>query len=165
MSCVLPKTNTFVIAFPFFRSNIGGLQPQASHCNVPWMVARIWPGDICFEKMLRIQVSGRPLGSGGGIVVEKHFYNFSEFVKVVKLRQLYGCGVRKYFSDFSSFVKVVKVRQLYGCGVRKHFSDFSYFVKVVKVRQLYGCGVRKHFPHFSNLGKVIKVEWVVAGKQ
>ena len=80
-----PKLITFLIAFPFFSSNIGGLQPQASHCNVPWMVARIWPRDIFLEKVLIIQVSGRPLGSGGGIRVEKHFYNFSYFVKVIKV--------------------------------------------------------------------------------
>ena len=55
MSLSRPKTITFVIAFPIFSSNIGGLQPQASHCNVPWMVARIWPGDIFFEKVLIIQ--------------------------------------------------------------------------------------------------------------
>ena len=47
---------TFAIAFPFFPSNIGGLQPQASHCNVSWMVARIWPGYIFFEKVVQILV-------------------------------------------------------------------------------------------------------------
>ena len=41
--------DVYVIAFPCFPSNIGGLQPQASHCNVSWMVVRIWPGDIFFK--------------------------------------------------------------------------------------------------------------------
>ena len=92
MSLFSPKTILFVIAFLFFPSIIRRLQPQASHCNVPWMVARIWSGDIFFETVLKIQVSGRPLGSGGGIMVEKHFYNFSGFVKV---RTLYGLGLIK----------------------------------------------------------------------
>ena len=85
---MFPSTNDhFCNSISFFRSNIGGLQPQASHCNVPWMVARIWPRDIFFEKVLIIQLSGRPLGSGGGIMLEKHFYNFFHFVK---MRKLYG---------------------------------------------------------------------------
>ena len=50
------QTVTFVIAFPLFTSNVRGLQPQASHCEVSWMVARIWPRDIFFEKDLKIQV-------------------------------------------------------------------------------------------------------------
>ena len=117
------KTITFVIAFSSFPSNIRGLQPQASHCNVPWMVARIWPGDIFFKTVLRIQVSGRPLGSGGGIMVENHFYTFSEFVKV---RQLCGVGL----------IKVRLLSQISGKTLLQ-LSDF------VKVRKIYGVGLTK----------------------
>ena len=56
MTCFCQKKLTFVIAFPLFTSNIRGLQPQASHSEFSWMVARIWPRDIFFEKKLKIQV-------------------------------------------------------------------------------------------------------------
>ena len=156
MSFFRPKTITFVIAFPIFPSNIGGLQPQASHCNVPWMVARIWPGDICFEKVLRIQVSGRPLGSGGGIMVEKHFYNFSDFVKV---RKLYGVGLIKvsWFSQISGKTLLQLFRFCKSEKIIRFWADKSQIVLTNRVG--------KNFYHFSNLGKVIKVAWVGAGKQ
>ena len=156
MSCFHPKTITFVIAFPFSQTNIGGLQPQASHCNVPWMVVRIWPGDIFFEKVLRIQVSGRPLGSGGGIMVEKHFYNFSEFVKV---RKLYGSGFIKVrlFSQISGETLLQLFRFCKSEKIIRCWADKSQIVLTNRVGKI--------FYHFSNLGKVIKVAWIGAGKQ
>ena len=147
-----PKTITFFIAFPIFPSIRRRLQPQASHCNVPWMVARIRPGDIFFEKVLIIQVSGR----GGGIMVEKHFYNFSYFVKV---RKLYGVGLIqiRLFSQISGKTLLQLFRFCKSENIIRFWADKSQIVLTNRVG--------KNFYHFSNLGKVIKVAWVGAGKQ
>jgi hypothetical protein len=130
--------------YPLFRAYIRQLQPQASHCNVSWMVARIWPGDIFFEKVLIIQVSGRPLGSGGGIMVEKHFYKFSEFVKV---RKLYGCGPIKIrsFSQISGKTLLQLFRFCKSEKIIRCWADKSQIVLTNRAG--------KNFYHFSNLGK------------
>ena len=59
--------------YPLFRAYIRQLQPQASHCNVSWMVARIWPGDICCWRSFE-NPSGTPFSTNVKNTCKK--YNF-----------------------------------------------------------------------------------------
>ena len=101
-------------------------------------------------------MSGRPLGSGGGIMVEKHFCNFSGFVK---MKNIYGVGFIKVrlFSQISGKTLLQLFRFCKSEENIRFWADTSQIVLTNRVG--------KNFCHFSNLGKVIKVAWVGAGKQ
>ena len=89
-------------------------------------------------------------------MVEKHFYNFSEFVKV---RQLYGVGLIKVrlLSQISGKTLLQLFRFCKSDEVIRFWADESQIDFTNRVG--------KNFCHFSNLGNVIKVAWVGAGKQ
>ena len=88
--------------------------------------------------------------------MEKHFYNFTEFVKV---RKSYGVGLIKVrlLSRFSEKTLLQLFRFCKSEKIIRCWADTSQIVLTNRVG--------KNFYHFSNLGKVIKVAWVGAGKQ
>ena len=86
----------------------------------------------------------------------KHFYNFSDFVKVINL---YGVGLIQI--RLLSQISGETLLQLFRiCKSEKHIRLWADKSQIVLTNR-----VGKNFYHFSNLGKLIKVAWVGAGKQ